>query len=158
MLSRWRLIEEMIREFQTLLSPSIPRLELEEGVDCESKVQSSALKKPGVYFIFDATEMLMYVGSASSEQMIQRTRTHLKSKERFQKSPRWIDIIPLEWDWFFIAPALELYLIQKIERSRLTMGGNKLMNKVGMIAGVREWFDLTYSSGDHPDEVDALST
>jgi len=77
----------------------------------------------------------------------------MSSKSRLPFAPKYIDIIPFEWEWCFFAPALELYLIQKVECHRLMTNGDKLLNTVGTVAGVREWSNLTY--GEAPSQNEA---
>jgi hypothetical protein len=78
--------------------------------------------------------------------MIDRVRTYLGPDSRLPFVPHYIDAIPFEWEWCFFAPALELYLIQKIESHRLLTNGDKLLNSVGKLAGVREWSNLTFGA------------
>src|SRR6266478_8142885 len=105
--SRWTSIEHMVREFQMLLATNMPKFKIEEGVDCQNIAnltrQCPALKKPGVYLIFDEAETLVYIGIAASQPLIDRVRTHLQSKKPLKKRSRWIDIIPFDPEWSFFA-------------------------------------------------------
>jgi hypothetical protein len=137
--SRWAPIEEMICEFQGHLAPTVPQFKIEEGVDCadsypSSKAASPALKKRGVYLIFDDSESLIYIGMAIERSLIERIRNHRTSK-RF--TPRWIDVIPFDWEWLFFAPSLELFLIDKFAR----MKGVTLDNKLGTQGAVVDLLD-----------------
>jgi hypothetical protein len=119
--SRWAPIEEMIREFQGFFVPTVPLLKIENGVDCAesypaSKAASPALKKHGVYLIFDGTESQIYIGATIDRQLIDRCLEHLKAKPFKRFTPRWIDVIPFDRGWEFLAPSLELYLIYKVKR------------------------------------------
>ncbi|MBM3982245.1 MAG: hypothetical protein FJ304_18660 [Planctomycetes bacterium] len=143
---RWTRLQELLGEFQTLLTGQVPKLEIQDGFVDNLETRSLALKKPGVYFLFDAASVLKYVGSATNQPMIDRIRTYFGSDSRLPFTPKYVDIVPFEWEWCFFAPALELYLIQKIECQRLLASGDKLLNTVGMIAGLREWFNLTYGA------------
>jgi len=118
--SRWAPIEEMIREFQGLLVPPLP-LKIENGLDCAEscptfRAASPSLKKQGVYMVFDDSESKIYVGVTIDRPLVDRCRDHIKNK-RFKLlgfTPRWIDVIPFDPEWEFLAPSLELYLIYKI--------------------------------------------
>jgi hypothetical protein len=117
--SRWAPIERMIREFQEYLAPTVSQLKIENGVDCAesypaSRAASPALKKHGVYLIFDGTESQIYIGATIDRQLIDRCLEQLKKPKRF--TPRWIDVIPFDREWEFLAPSLELYLIYKVKR------------------------------------------
>ena len=142
MQSRWAQVEQLLREFQTLLTPDVMQLNIEKGIDClatdRSVQECPALKQPGVYLIFDEHEELLYVGSATARPLINRIRVQL-SRARFGVRSRWVDIIPFKWDWAFFVPALELYLIRQLVLSRMTEGKGSLVNEIGMFAGVREW-------------------
>jgi hypothetical protein len=135
--SRWAPIEPLICEFQGFLAPTVPQLKIEKGVDYEdsyptSKTASPALTKCGVYLIFDDNyfESLRYIGMAGPDRsLIDRIRDHRKSK-RFSFTPRWIDVIAVYFPWEFFAPALELYLIDKIK----SMKGNNLVNIRGTLS------------------------
>jgi len=144
--TRWTRLPELIEEFQALLAPQVPHLQIQEGASDGLATRSPALKKPGVYLLFDETATLKYIGSAVNQPLIGRVRTYMGQESRLPFVPKYIDIVPFEWEWCFFAPALELYLIQKIECHRLLTSGDKLLNTVGMIAGLREWFNLTYGA------------
>ena len=139
--SRWAAIEKIICEFQGLLAPTIPHFKIEKGVDCDNcptpKAASPALKHYGVYLIFDDSESLIYIGIAIHRWLIDRIRFHLKKKERFKSSPCWIDVIPFDPAWAFFAPALELYLIDKIAH----LEGNRLVNIRGAESAELKIFD-----------------
>jgi hypothetical protein len=118
--SRWAPIEQMIRDFQGLLAPSVPQLKIEKGVDCAeayptSEAASPALKKRGVYLIFDDSESKIYIGVTIDRQLIARCLEHRKGK-RCGLTPRWIDVIPFDPEWEFFAPSLEVFLIDRIVR------------------------------------------
>jgi hypothetical protein len=126
--SRWAPIEEMIREFQGLLVPTVP-LKIEKGVDCAEpyparKAVSQLLNKQGVYLIFDDSESKIYIGATIERSLADRCQEHIKNKQskqgkRFKRlgfTPRWIDVIPFDVEWEFFAPSFELYLIDKVGR------------------------------------------
>lgn len=133
--SRWAPIEKVICEFQGLLAPTVPQFKIERGVDCAEscptrKTASPPLQKYGVYLVFDDSESLRYIGSTIDRKLIARCLEHRKSErfiKRFKFTPRWIDVIPLDWGWVFFAPSLELYLISKIT----FMKGDTLVNQRG---------------------------
>jgi hypothetical protein len=108
----------MIREFQEYLAPSVPQLKLERGVDCAEsyptyKAASPALKKSGVYLIFDDSQAPRYIGLAMDRSLIERI-LYYRTEKRF--TPRWIDVIPFDPEWVFFAPSLESFLIDRIIR------------------------------------------
>jgi hypothetical protein len=144
--NRWAPIEPMICEFQGLLAPTVPQFKIEQGVDCADscptyKKASPALKKRGVYLVFDESEWPRYIGMAAERSLIDRIRNYLKSGHFAPPwknvIPRWIDVIPFDWKWVFLAPALELYLIDKVGEKE----GNKLVNKRGTSAARSRIFD-----------------
>jgi hypothetical protein len=128
MLPRWSQVEPLICEFQRLLAPNVPQLKIEIGIDCAAPPSglTPALESCGVYLIFDESESLMYIGIAPERRLIDRVGSY-RSKPRFPRKPRWIDVIPFDSEWLFFVPALELYLIDRI--TKLSPG--ILVNKTG---------------------------
>ncbi len=152
---RWERLQQLLTEFQLLLASQVPRLQLHEGVGPGLPPQRAVLKQPGVYLLFDAASVLRYVGCAPCRPMITRVRSHLRAGGRLGYRPSYVDAVPFEWEWCFLAPALELYLIQKVECGRLVSGGERLLNAIGLTAGVREWFNLTFRNPHPPRGRDA---
>lgn len=140
--SRWAPIEEMICDFQGLLAPlqTIPQFKIEKGVDCDHYptfgAASPALRLRGVYLVFDESEWPRYIGMAAERSLIERIRNHRK-REWKDVNPRWIDVIPFDWEWVFFAPALELYLIDRVGEKE----GSKLVNKRGTSSARSRIFD-----------------
>jgi len=109
----------------------VPRFQIEKGIDCADsyptrKAVSPSLKKCGVYLIFDddSFESLRYIGMAPDRSLIHRIRNHRMNK-RF--TPRWIDVIALDYPWSFLVPSLESFLIDRVIR----IEGNTLVNVRG---------------------------
>lgn len=126
--SRWSLIEELIHEFQGHLARDVQQFKIETGVDCAEyypgrKAASWPLTRTGVYLIFDGSESLVYIGMTIKRQLIQRILEHRTSK---QYTPRWIDVIPFDWEWAFLAPSLEEFLLKKFS----LMKGCALVNRL----------------------------
>ena len=63
----------------------------------------------GVYLIYSPEEQLRYVGVAMN------TFDHRIWGHDDEVSRRWTDVIPLPSDWYFFAPALEFFLIVKLQ-------------------------------------------
>jgi len=138
MQARWTQVIRLLQDFQALLAPEVMQLKLERGVDCLSTDRLTqkcpALKREGVYLIFDENEKLVYIGSAANQPLVKRVRNQIFTT-RFGTQPRWIDIIPFDSRWSFFIPALELYLIRKVVKE----SGSALVNKIGTFAGLIEW-------------------
>lgn len=138
--SRWAPIEMLIGEFQGFLAKDVPQLKIEKGVDCAEsfpvrKAVSGPLRKRGVYLVFDDSESLRYIGMTISRSLIYRCRDQLRSKPLLRLvTPRWIDVIPFDRKFAFLAPSLESYLIIQITSKE----GSALVNRLG----AEFWLDL----------------
>jgi hypothetical protein len=113
---RWEQVQAALDEFQAYLSPAAPKLELQgalgQGVVLRDD-HPRVLRRPGVYLFFDSSERLLLVGCSMSV-MRNRVASHLTTPVyRLLPQSGWIDVIPLELRWYFLAPALEAYLICK---------------------------------------------
>lgn len=117
-------IEELIRDFQRFLAPTLPQLKIERGVDCVDDYRkiSTALGKCGVYLIFDDSESLRYIGVTGC--LAERIPAY-RYEDRFV--PRWVDVIPFDSESKYLALALEWYLLDKVSRIK----DNVLVNKRG---------------------------
>jgi hypothetical protein len=69
-----------------------------------------------VYLIFDDSESKIYIGATIDRQLADRCREHRTGASDLTITPRWIDVIPFDRKWEFLAPSLELYLIYKVKR------------------------------------------
>ena len=140
MQSRWALIERFLIEFHALLAPEVARLTVEKGIDCSAAGRLEqgcpALKRKGVYLVFDEHETLIYIGSTIEQPLLKRVRSQIS---RF-KQARWFDIIPFESKQSYFIPALEMYLIQNAKRAELNgERGIALLNKIGTFEPHSEW-------------------
>jgi hypothetical protein len=127
--SWWALIDKMICEFQVFLAPNVPQFRIEEGIDCDhptSRATSPTLKMCGVYLFFDDSESLRYIGVGDClKQRIPSSRREILRDHGVV--PRWIDVIPFERRFGFLAYALEKYLIFSVS----DIEGNALVNRIG---------------------------
>jgi hypothetical protein len=83
------------------------------------KAASQPLNKQGVYLIFDDSESKVYIGSTIDRPLADRCRDHIREfAKRFGFKPRWIDIIPFDREWEFLAPSLVLYLLYEVTRKK----------------------------------------
>ena len=128
--TRWQEISQHLGEFQKILSPSLPRLQIVRGnekswSDAEYAKQRSTgiFEKCGVYLIFDPERRLQYVGVATN-RFEDRIWAHDESIAR-----GFTDLIPFEKDWAFLALALECFLI-----ARLAPPGNTKYRTKGGVA------------------------
>jgi hypothetical protein len=55
---RWTQLHRLLQEFQALLAPQVPQLGIHDGSVGNLTTWSPALKKPGVYLLFDAAPVL----------------------------------------------------------------------------------------------------
>lgn len=113
---RWNSVFSELRRFERSLHPSTPRLEIHLANDkCWTVAESDAyyrqtgvLKKRGVYLMFDDGGVLEYVGVAmyTFNDRIWK-HDHLVTR-------RWTDVIPFTDRNYYLAPALEFYLIARL--------------------------------------------
>lgn len=138
--SRWAPIEEAIHEFQAHLAQHVPQFKIENGVDCAEsypgrKAASLPLTRKGVYLIFDDSESLVYIGVTIMRPLSERIRDHRTSK---LFTPRWIDVIPFDWEWAFFAPSLEEFLLKKFSLMKGCALVNREANRLEIIIDVDE--------------------
>jgi hypothetical protein len=87
----------------------------------------------GVYFVFDAELQVLYIGKASMNSSIgARLSTYFgpgpnkeciaRKKEHWNGTPRYVAVISMQPDFRFEAPALEEYLITKLQPIDNTIG------------------------------------
>lgn len=115
--ARWSPIIPLLRAFETYLAADAPRLKIVHANDigwsyeeylCRRR-ESKVFSGYGVYLIFNAEEQLRYVGLAMNtfDARIWGHDEHL--------SRHWTDVIPFEHGWYFLAPALEFFLIVRLQ-------------------------------------------
>ena len=112
---RWQPIIPHLGEFQRYLAENIPPLEIlaandrawsqERYLDQE---KSGIFNQYGVYLIFAPDESLQYIGVAMN-RFHDRIWSHDDYVDR-----RWTDIVPLPHAYYFLAPALEFFLICRL--------------------------------------------
>lgn len=115
--TRWSPIIPLLREFETYLAADAPRLKIVHANDVSwsneeyrrRRRESKVFSGYGVYLIFNAEERLRYVGLAMND-FDQRIWGHDQHVSR-----RWTDVIPFEHGWYFLAPALEFFLIVRLQ-------------------------------------------
>ena len=115
--ARWAMITQLLREFESYLAADAPRLEIVHANDWEWSYEEYRRRKRefkicsgnGVYLLFNADEQLRYVGVAMNA-FDHRIWTHDEHVSR-----RWTDVIPFPSGWYFLAPALEFFLIVRLQ-------------------------------------------
>lgn len=119
--TRWIPIIPVLEEFQSFLSNKVPKLEIINANDrnwpqerYESQEKTGIFDKYGIYLIFNDSGKLQYVGVS-----MQRFHNRIW-KHDFKVQRRWTDVIPFEHENYFLALALEFFLIAK-----LTPKGNR---------------------------------
>lgn len=151
-LSRWALIEGMIRDFHGFsvqIVPTLPELKIEKGFDYQDpwptfRGASPALRERGVYLIFNNYESPVYIGMASERCLIKRIRESLRDIEEWIHEhardhvdrflPRWIDIVPIYSRFAFLAHDLETHLIRNVSQLKGVVLINR--HKVGLTLGL----------------------
>jgi hypothetical protein len=116
-LPRWSTVEPLLREFESYLATDAPRLRIVSANDCDWSYEKYRRRKRefklcsgnGVYLIYDAASQLEYVGLAMN------TFDHRIWDHDDQVSRQWTDIIPFDPAWYFLAPALEFFLIVRLQ-------------------------------------------
>ena len=116
--ARWTPIIPVLEEFQAFLSPTVPRLSLAAANDrqwsqdrYETQRASGIFDRRGVYIIFDGDAVPQYVGVA-----MYRFHDRIWSHDDWIQR-RWTDVIPLSDQCYFLAPALEFFLIVRLQPS-----------------------------------------
>jgi hypothetical protein len=115
--TRWTPIIAALREFESYLAADAPRLEIVNAIDADWTYEEYRRRKRefkicrgnGVYLIFDPTATLQYVGLAMN------TFDHRIWGHDEYVSRHWTDVIPFAEGWYFLAPALEFFLIAKLQ-------------------------------------------
>ena len=116
-LNRWQPIIPVIAEFQSYLSTEVQSLKVIAATDRNwteteyKKFRPSGFpsRLRGVYLIFDPLGKLLYIG-VSMFNYDSRVWTHDDDLKR-----RWIDIIPFEDRYAFLALSLEFFLITRLK-------------------------------------------
>ncbi len=113
--------------------PKMPPLELSNFYDlfpgtdeaeCEDRWPN--VYSPGVYLIFDVNKRVIYIGKASMNSWFgARLGTYFKlgpdkscvvlDADKWNGDPRFVAVIPMQEDFRFEAPALEEFLITKLQ-------------------------------------------
>jgi hypothetical protein len=114
---RWHSIIPILREFETYLAADAPKLEVVNANDFEWSYEEYRRRKRGfricsgrgVYLLFNAEAQLRYVGLAMNA-FDDRIWGHDEYIQR-----RWTDVIAFQDDWRFMAPALECFLIARLQ-------------------------------------------
>jgi hypothetical protein len=112
-LPRWRKVEPLLREFESYLAAEAPPLRIVPANDYDWSDEEYRQRKrdfkvcsgSGVYLIFDVASQLQYVGLAMN------TFDHRIWSHDEYISRQWTDVIPFDPAWYFLAPALEFFLI-----------------------------------------------
>jgi hypothetical protein len=115
--ARWSRIIPLLREFETYLAPDAPPLEIINANDWEWSDEEYRHRKrefkicsgSGVYLLFNANEQLRYIGVAMN------TFDHRIWGHDEYVNRRWTDVIRFHSGWCFLAPALEFFLIVKLQ-------------------------------------------
>jgi hypothetical protein len=116
-LPRWRKVEPLLREFESYLAADAPPLRIVPANDYDWSDEEYRQQKRdfkvcsgnGVYLIFDAASQLQYVGLAMN------TFEHRIWSHDEYISRQWTDVIPFDPAWYFLAPALEFFLIVRLQ-------------------------------------------
>ena len=118
--ARWARLRECLAEFQSFLSARVPALTVTNACDFhwsdevwKAKRDSKLLRQCGVYLMFDKDEYLIYVGVAG--WLDKRIWSHDEQAEFRRRHRRWTDVILLAKEHAFFAPALEQFLIARLE-------------------------------------------
>ena len=113
--ARWKAILPVLEEFQSFLSAKVPKLRIVVANDRRwPQERYLQQRKPGifleygVYLIFDPSETLEYVGLAMNT-FDDRIWSHDSYVDR-----QWTDVIPMSHAYYFLAPALEFFLIVRL--------------------------------------------
>lgn len=130
-------LEECLAKFRTLLAPEavVPEFEISDRYDIKSDWQKSLphAAEAGVYLIYSADETLLYIGKASAGSTIgRRLDKYFKGADgqgvsrknmKWTKEPRYIRAVKVASDFKFFAPALEEFLIDRMQPPDNRQGG-----------------------------------
>ena len=115
-IERWAKIVPCLSEFQHHLAPHIPILKLEQANDrmwseqeYREQCRTGIFERYGVYVIFAPDESLEYVGIAMN-RFHNRIWSHDDHLNR-----RWTDVISLPREYYWLGPALEFFLIVRLQ-------------------------------------------
>lgn len=118
--TRWKPIIPQLREFELSLAEDLRCLQIVVGNDKQwsdtryRKQVSTGIfsDKRGVYLMFDPKGDLQYVGKAMNAF---DDNIWAKKHDAYR---RWTDLIPFEHRAYFLAPALEFFLISRLDPPR----------------------------------------
>lgn len=117
-LPRWNKLRAALDEFRSYLAPGTPPFVLHAANDYWWDGDEYKRSRPfgfpsqmrGVYLMYDAADMLMYVGVALVS-FDKRVWSHDQLFASYGDKRRWTDVIALEPKYLFLAPSLEFFLI-----------------------------------------------
>ena len=116
---RWASVIPSLDEFQRHLDPRVTKLPIQFADDStwsneqyELEAKKGTYRKCGVYLIFDANEELQYIGVAM-DGFSKRIWMHDAEVDR-----RFTDLIPFPPEHYFLAPALEFFLLCRLRPSK----------------------------------------
>ncbi len=114
-MERWRAVESCLEEFQQHLAPHVPKFELRFADDStwtderyEEEAKTGVFGECGVYLIFNENEALQYIGVAMNG-FARRIWMHDEDVDR-----RYTDLISIPRQFYFLAPALEFFLVCRL--------------------------------------------
>jgi hypothetical protein len=114
--TRWTSVIPVLEEFQACLSPDLPKFGLTAANDrqwsedqYQAQCAGGVFRQRGVYIIFDGDAVLQYIGIAMY-RFDDRIWSHDDWIQR-----RWTDVISLPNHCYFLAPALEFFLIVRLQ-------------------------------------------
>lgn len=112
----------VLAEFRTFLAPHVPPFHV-ENCSLEDGSRNPKLNWPGVYVMYGHGEAFKYVGVASKNNCIdKRVWTHERGECDPERLSTGTNIIPFEREFAFLAPALEEFLIRRLQPVANTHG------------------------------------
>lgn len=120
--ARWGPVLPHLSDFQRHLAARVPLLQIEIGNDglwaqdqYLQQCKTNVFNRYGVYLLFAPDESLQYVGLAMNS-FHDRIWSHDEDVDR-----RWTDLIPIEHEYYCLAPALEFFLICRLRPPKNTI-------------------------------------
>ncbi|MEM1444671.1 MAG: hypothetical protein AAGF84_01320 [Planctomycetota bacterium] len=114
--NRWKPIVAILDEFQSHLASHVPKIKIQAANDrgwselrYQEERRKGTFRQYGVYLMFGPDETLQYVGLAMNA-FNDRIWSHDAYVER-----QWTDIIAFSHENYFLAPALEFFLICRLQ-------------------------------------------
>ena len=119
MLERWKPIVPHLRDFETHLCSDFPPLQIQAANERSWSQQryldqrkTGIFNGYGVYLLFAEDQTLLYVGLAMN-RFDDRIWSHDHHVER-----HWTDVVAIGHEHYFLAPALEFFLISRLHPPR----------------------------------------